>query len=115
MSRSGLTVWLHLCDANAFASIGCGRTLSKEGTDRQIEQGGFSNEFTLARVVINDAGLSTEVRRIAIGISDQIAAPELPALLQKLSAFDPGEFSNIFRFFRLKSALKMNKLQLAYL
>ena len=36
------------------------------------------------------AGLSANVRRIAIGISDQIAGPGLPALLQKLSAFDPG-------------------------
>src|ERR1700723_4446146 len=36
------------------------------------------------------AGLSADVRRIAIGISDQIAGPGLPALLQKLSAFDPG-------------------------
>lgn len=36
------------------------------------------------------AGLSTATRRIGIGISDQIAGPGLPALLQKLSAFDPG-------------------------
>src|ERR1700743_3093107 len=36
------------------------------------------------------AGLSAKVRRIAIGISDQIAGPGLPALLQKLSAFDLG-------------------------
>ncbi len=36
------------------------------------------------------AGLSANVRRIAIGISDQIAGPGLPALLQRLSAFDPG-------------------------
>ena len=36
------------------------------------------------------AGLSAEVRRISIGISDQIAGPGLPALLQRLSAFDPG-------------------------
>jgi DNA-binding transcriptional LysR family regulator len=36
------------------------------------------------------AGLSADVRRIAIGISDQIAGPGLPALLQKLGAFDPG-------------------------
>lgn len=36
------------------------------------------------------AGLSADVRRIAIGISDQIAGPELPAFLQKLNSFDPG-------------------------
>ena len=36
------------------------------------------------------AGLSADVRRIAIGISDQIAGPGLPALLRKLSALDPG-------------------------
>jgi DNA-binding transcriptional LysR family regulator len=34
--------------------------------------------------------VTADVRRIAIGISDQIAGPGLPALLQKLSAFDPG-------------------------
>jgi DNA-binding transcriptional LysR family regulator len=33
------------------------------------------------------AGLSAEVRRIAIGISDQIAGPGLPALLQKTERF----------------------------
>src|SRR5215831_129700 len=36
------------------------------------------------------AGLSAATRRIGIGVSDQIAGPGLPALLQKLSAFDPG-------------------------
>ena len=36
------------------------------------------------------AGLSAEIRRIGIGISDQIAGPGLPVLLRKLSAFDPG-------------------------
>jgi len=36
------------------------------------------------------AGLSATVRRIAIGISDQIAGPELPVFLQKLNSFDPG-------------------------
>jgi DNA-binding transcriptional LysR family regulator len=36
------------------------------------------------------AGLSMGVRRIGIGISDQIAGPGLPVLLRKLSAFDPG-------------------------
>jgi DNA-binding transcriptional LysR family regulator len=36
------------------------------------------------------AGLSGASRRIGIGISDLISGPGLPALLQKLSAFDPG-------------------------
>jgi DNA-binding transcriptional LysR family regulator len=36
------------------------------------------------------AGLSAAVRRIAIGISDQVAGQGLPDLLQKLNAFDPG-------------------------
>jgi DNA-binding transcriptional LysR family regulator len=36
------------------------------------------------------AGLSAPARRIGIGISDQIGGTGLPALLQKLSAFDPG-------------------------
>ena len=34
-------------------------------------------------------GLTARRRRIAVGISDQVAGPGLPALLQKLSAFDP--------------------------
>jgi len=36
------------------------------------------------------AGLSAGLRRIAVGISDQIAGASLPDLLQRLSAFDPG-------------------------
>jgi DNA-binding transcriptional LysR family regulator len=36
------------------------------------------------------AGLSAEVRRIRIGISDQIAGPGLPSFLQRLNAFDPA-------------------------
>jgi DNA-binding transcriptional LysR family regulator len=42
------------------------------------------------------ASLSAQVRRIAIGISDQIAGAGLPALLQKLSAFDPGLISEVY-------------------
>lgn len=36
------------------------------------------------------AGLSAGVRRIAVGISDQIVGRSLPDLLRRLSAFDPG-------------------------
>jgi len=35
------------------------------------------------------AGLKTDSRRLAIGISDQVAGPNLPSLLARLSAYDP--------------------------
>ncbi|WLE63094.1 LysR family transcriptional regulator [Burkholderia plantarii] len=35
------------------------------------------------------AGLNVSSKRLAIGISDQVAGPNLPSLLAKLSAYDP--------------------------
>jgi DNA-binding transcriptional LysR family regulator len=35
------------------------------------------------------AGLKTDSRRLTIGISDQVAGPNLPSLLARLSAYDP--------------------------
>jgi DNA-binding transcriptional LysR family regulator len=36
------------------------------------------------------AGLSTTARRLALGITDQIAGPDLPPLLARLHAYDPA-------------------------
>lgn len=36
------------------------------------------------------AGLSTAQRRFSLGVSDQVAGPELPALLARLHAYDPA-------------------------
>jgi DNA-binding transcriptional LysR family regulator len=50
---------------------------------------GVAREFIAAheRAV---AGLSSASRRFALGISDQLAGPELPVLLARLHAYDPA-------------------------
>jgi DNA-binding transcriptional LysR family regulator len=50
---------------------------------------GVAREFIAAheRAV---AGLSSTSRRFALGISDQLAGPELPVLLARLHAYDPA-------------------------